>query len=234
MQNTQMQVRLAPGIGIYIQPEPAVMAQQLSVQSELDAPLIGADRIAPPPRHPEDATAPHPPLTPLCAAENALVYVPVFLAQFLQAVLVGLMVPFFPVYASNELGMTSSMVGVVFAAFPITMLVCSPLMKYAAIAIGRHNTLYLGLAALAAASICLAHSNTELLFVGARVVQGAGAAAISVSGTAMLISQFPRRVGMMVGPLPCPRRAHPHPCPPCARGREASPAQLSDCPPLQA
>eukprot|EP00947_MAST-08B_sp_MAST-8B-sp1_P002192 g2192.t1 len=135
----------------------------------------------------------------LCSRENALVFVPIYLATFAQALLISVIVPFFPVVAAEKWQISEDVVGLIFALFPGTLTLASPICVRLCGAIGRHNTMYVGFLVMIAGTISFAFGDTAWVFAASRSVQGLGAAGILVAGTAMLSAQFPTRTGAMMG-----------------------------------
>eukprot|EP00658_Telonema_sp_P-2_P024485 TRINITY_DN1983_c0_g2_i5.p1 TRINITY_DN1983_c0_g2~~TRINITY_DN1983_c0_g2_i5.p1 ORF type:complete len:393 (+),score=56.94 TRINITY_DN1983_c0_g2_i5:187-1365(+) len=138
----------------------------------------------------------------------------VFLATFVINMLVSIVAPFFPQHAQDNFNASSLVIGVIFAAFPFTQMIFSPIFGTMGAKVGRPVLLYAGTAVLAGGTLLFGLSQSLVLFFVARVIQGIGGAAMATSSLAMLTDHFPTStissavgvneactgIGFMVGP----------------------------------
>ncbi|CAM9687189.1 unnamed protein product, partial [Phaeothamnion confervicola] len=99
--------------------------------------------------------------------------------------------PFFPQFAAEHLGADNVMVGLAIAANPLMSVLCTPLAGWLCGALGRGPVLLAGSWTLAAGTFFFGVSDSIAFCIGARLVQGAGAALMIVAATALLIEGAP-------------------------------------------
>lgn len=115
------------------------------------------------------------------------------LAIFIDTILYGIIVPIVPHY-SVQLGITTSQIGWIFAAYALALLLASIPLGRAVDIYGYKPVLTLGMVGLtlATAAFSLSHS-LPLLLLG-RILQGVAAAATWSAGLALVAAIFPSEV----------------------------------------
>ncbi|KAG5180512.1 major facilitator superfamily domain-containing protein [Tribonema minus] len=110
------------------------------------------------------------------------------IAAFCVNTLISAVSPFFPQYAVISLGASGELVGLCLAAFPLASMMTGSLAGWACSRLGRGAVAMAGALALAAGTLAFGLSGTMPLCMAARALQGAGAAAINISTTALMMS----------------------------------------------
>eukprot|EP00128_Syssomonas_multiformis_P016218 Colp12_sorted_trinity150504_noHs@12698 len=132
-------------------------------------------------------------------ALNIVVLASCLFVTLCQSLLISIVAPFFPQEAKDDYKASSTTVGLVFATFPITVFVITPLVAPATARFGRMTVLLAGLAIMAGATIGFGYSNTIWLFFIMRFLQGVGACLANATSTAILTIQFPDNTGLVMG-----------------------------------
>ncbi len=114
-------------------------------------------------------------------------------ALFVDMLVYGLVLPIIPTY-SVRLGISFGAVGLVFASYGVALLGATPVVgRLIAGRVSPRTMLLGGFVALAISSLVFAASTTFAGLVGARLVQGAAAAASWTAGLAMIAENFEGR-----------------------------------------
>ena len=138
---------------------------------------------------------------PIFTAENLPYLAPVYSAAFFCSLLVSIIVPFFPDEASAraKTDVSPFVVGVIFAVFPFSAMLASPVACIAVRSAGWRLVLHLGIATCTAATIGFGFSRSLALFFVFRILQGFSTGAVTVAGTSILSRRFPTQLGTVVG-----------------------------------
>jgi MFS transporter, DHA1 family, solute carrier family 18 (vesicular amine transporter), member 1/2 len=129
-----------------------------------------------------------PPVTPLRRSRAVAVAFVTF-ATFADIVAYSIAVPVLP-DLSRRLGASPTVIGFLFASFGVTLLTVSLPMGAVSDRIGRKTPMVAGLAALAAATLIFAFSDTLPWLFAARLVQGAADAVTWVVGFALIADRY--------------------------------------------
>ncbi len=121
------------------------------------------------------------------------------LAVFTDMLIYGLIVPILPGYAVS-LGASQSAIGLLFGSYALALFIATPLMGLLSDRFGRRRPMLWGLLVLAASTLLFGFSQSFLLLVVARVLQGVAAAATWTAGLALLADLFsPEERGKVLG-----------------------------------
>lgn len=135
------------------------------------------------------------------------------LALFTDTLLYALLPPILPRYA-EAFGLSQLELGGLFGSYAAALLVSTFPLGTLVDRVGRRGPFLWGLLGLAATTLLFAFSQTYVLLVGARILQGVAAAATWVAGMALLADHFPpdqrgramstvfasANVGLLLGP----------------------------------
>jgi MFS family permease len=102
----------------------------------------------------------------------------------------SMLTAFFPQVASDQFGISNSIVGIIFAMFPAVVAVFSPLVAYLASKIGRMPILLIGMVCQIAGTVAFGLCFDAITFCFARALQGLGATMLQVAGIALLSSNI--------------------------------------------
>lgn len=114
----------------------------------------------------------------------------VVLILFIDMLLYSLLIPIVP-YFTEALQPSSTMMGVLFSSYAVSMLIATPFFGPISDRLGRRIMLIAGLIGLALSTLLFAISDTMGLLIAARLVQGVAAAATWPTALALLADLFP-------------------------------------------
>eukprot|EP01134_Creolimax_fragrantissima_P007236 CFRG7236T1 len=120
-------------------------------------------------------------------------------AMFFTAIPISILAPFFPKYAAEIHHMTPEQIGWCFAVFPLTSLICSPMVPYIIGLLGRSNLLACAIAFSATSTVAFGFGNSTFSFFLARIVQGVSCSAAMTCCTATLALVFHEHSGEVFG-----------------------------------
>ncbi|MBC7106459.1 MAG: MFS transporter [Firmicutes bacterium] len=130
--------------------------------------------------------------------ERARNFALLWAAVFLDTVGYGIIIPVVPGYAVR-LGASPEDVGVIFAAYSVTLLLGSLPAGRVADRYGRRAPVVLGMAGLALATLAFALARSYWTLLLSRLLQGLAAAATWTAGLAMIADMYPERQGEKLG-----------------------------------
>lgn len=123
----------------------------------------------------------------------------VILILFIDMLLYSLLIPIVP-YFAETLKPSSTMMGILFSSYAVSMLIATPIFGPISDRIGRRITLLMGLSGLAVSTLLFAFSDTIILLIAARFIQGIAAAATWPTALALLADLFPPKMrGAVMG-----------------------------------
>ena len=123
----------------------------------------------------------------------------VILILFIDMLLYSLLIPIVP-YFTETLQPSSTMMGVLFSSYAVAMLIATPIFGPISDRFGRRIMLLFGLLGLAASTLLFAFSESMVLLITARFVQGISAAATWPTALALLADLFPpQKRGAVMG-----------------------------------
>lgn len=125
-------------------------------------------------------------------------FVLLWLAIFLDTVGYGIIIPVVPQYATL-LGASPGGVGLIFAAYSLTLLLGSLPAGRLADRHGRRGPVVLGMAGLALATLAFALAHSYWMLLLSRLLQGLAASATWTTGLAMIVDMYPERQGEKLG-----------------------------------
>ena len=114
-------------------------------------------------------------------------------------VMVSVVAPFFPQEAKELTGATNTVIGLIFAIFPLTNLLVCPIINVAIRKMGRKTVLLLGLLTLGVSTIGFGLSTSIAGWAVTRVLQGAGSAAAGATYYAILSDMYHSNLGLIIG-----------------------------------
>jgi len=134
---------------------------------------------------------------------------------FCENAMIATVSPFFPQYARSRFGASDTIVGLIFALFPCTTMMASPLIGMFLFSFGRVRMVALGMLLLACGTLLFGIADSLWVFFAARFIQGLGSAAQSVATLALMVDFIEDKelstavglqesavgLGFMVGPL---------------------------------
>lgn len=123
----------------------------------------------------------------------------VIVTELIVQVLSAAMVPFFPDYAEKHLNANSTIVGVIFALYPLSLFMTSLLVGMVSARFGRVLVYMTGLVLLGGGTVGFGFCTTLTSIMIMRVVQGIGGGCINVAGMALLLqvsTNIERDVGL--------------------------------------
>lgn len=123
----------------------------------------------------------------------------VILILFIDMLLYSLLIPIVP-YFTEKLQPSSTMMGILFSSYAVSMLIATPIFGPISDRVGRRIMLIAGLLGLALSTLLFAFSETMALLITARFVQGIAAAATWPTALALLADLFPPKMrGAVMG-----------------------------------
>ncbi|MFP3392126.1 MFS transporter [Brevibacillus sp. SIMBA_040] len=123
----------------------------------------------------------------------------VILILFIDMLLYSLLIPIVP-YFTETLQPSSTMMGVLFSSYAVAMLIATPIFGPVSDRFGRRIMLLIGLLGLAVSTLLFAFSESMVLLITARFVQGISAAATWPTALALLADLFPpQKRGAVMG-----------------------------------
>ena len=123
----------------------------------------------------------------------------VILILFIDMLLYSLLIPIVP-YFTETLQPSSTMMGVLFSSYAVAMLIATPIFGPISDRFGRRIMLLIGLLGLAVSTLLFAFSESMVLLITARFVQGISAAATWPTALALLADLFPpQKRGAVMG-----------------------------------
>jgi len=137
----------------------------------------------------------------------------VFVANFTVYTALSVLSAFFPVYAQEKFHASSLLVGVIFAAHPLTEVVLTPLASFLCRRLGRDVVFRFGLLVISGSIALFGWGDSIEVFLLSRVLEGVGSAFVQVAGLALLmehtenlirdvaINELMSGVGYAVGPF---------------------------------
>ncbi|WP_340641272.1 MFS transporter [Zhaonella formicivorans] len=117
---------------------------------------------------------------------------------FADTVLYGTIVPLIPVY-TEELGLTTLTIGIIFAAYSLGLLLFSMPMGILAERLGYKKVFAGGLSFLILSCLLYGTVNNGLFLAFCRFIQGVAAATTWTAGLAMIALLYPRQQGQKLG-----------------------------------
>eukprot|EP00611_Tribonema_gayanum_P021207 TRINITY_DN4030_c0_g3_i5.p1 TRINITY_DN4030_c0_g3~~TRINITY_DN4030_c0_g3_i5.p1 ORF type:complete len:544 (-),score=200.17 TRINITY_DN4030_c0_g3_i5:1426-3057(-) len=110
------------------------------------------------------------------------------LSAFAVNTLISVVSPFFPQYAVSHLGASDVLVGLCIAMFPLSSVFFGPVAGWASARCGYGAVAFVGALVLAVGTLLFGIAPTITLATAARAVQGAGAAAVYIPMTSLLMA----------------------------------------------
>ncbi|KAG5182416.1 major facilitator superfamily domain-containing protein [Tribonema minus] len=110
------------------------------------------------------------------------------LSAFAVNTLISVVSPFFPQYAVSHLGASDVLVGLCIAMFPLSSVFFGPVAGWASARCGYGAVAFVGALVLALGTLLFGIAPTITLATAARAVQGAGAAAVYIPMTSLLMA----------------------------------------------
>jgi MFS family permease len=117
---------------------------------------------------------------------------------FLTNQLTTLPVGFFPSYAEDVLGMTSTQLSVFFSVYPLCIMLSSPLAASLSPIVGRQTIMCMGLVFSGSTTVAFAYVSSVAMVFFLRIVQGLGAGAAVVGSISMITEEFSNSVGQVL------------------------------------
>jgi len=135
---------------------------------------------------------------PRIVEQKARNFALLWLAIFLDTVGYGIIIPVVPQYATL-LGASPGGVGLIFAAYSLTLLLGSLPAGRLADRHGRRGPVVGGMAGLALATLAFAQAHSYWMLLLSRLLQGLAASATWTAGLAMIADMYPERQGEKLG-----------------------------------
>jgi len=123
----------------------------------------------------------------------------VIVTELIVQVLSAAMVPFFPDYAEKHLGANSTIVGLIFSLYPLSLFLTSLVIGVVSARFGRVFVYTMGLVLLGGGTVGFGFCRDLTSIMLMRVVQGVGGGCINVAGMALLLqvsTNIERDVGL--------------------------------------
>lgn len=123
----------------------------------------------------------------------------VIVTELIVQILSAAMVPFFPDFAEKHLGANSTVVGVIFSLYPLSLFLTSLVVGMVSARFGRVFVFTVGLVLLGGGTVGFGFCRDLTSIMLVRVVQGVGGGCINVAGMALLLqvsTNIERDVGL--------------------------------------
>jgi MFS family permease len=131
--------------------------------------------------------------------ENIAKLFPVLSGIFMVNINVSLIAAFFPLHATEYYGASKVVIGVIFSAYPFTIMLAAPFMGLLCNLFGCKPVLSAGLFIASCGSFVFGSARHLYVFLFGRIIQGLGSSAVVVACTALNTANFPRSLGSVMG-----------------------------------
>eukprot|EP00122_Pirum_gemmata_P019767 Pgem_evm1s18496 len=123
------------------------------------------------------------------------------MTMFCVNCIVSIVAPFFPQYAEKENGASQTIIGMIFAVYPLGVFLSSFFWAKTCKKIGKKMVLGLGLFILSLSTIGFGLCKEIYLYFIVRFIQGVGASAAGTASSVILMEAFPDNLGFSLFPI---------------------------------